>query len=206
MNESTVTKELYSKSKTFPKAKGRNKNDFTTGYVSASLDFAKVKKSTCSKTLIPLDSCAHLSYDEGLHTDSNKNCKKGRESGTIQNHIDHKVICVYRTEIEPGANIPYYDHQVTCVHEKKRHYYGVKNKIYDDYLNANLENATIFKDNDDDSFTKTDYGDYLDYISRKKSETEMEKFMETCDLVFDKFTDILFDTVTTNFNTNSQIS
>lgn len=194
------------KSKTHSETRCRNTNDFTKGCVPASLDFTKFEKTTGFKTQPTPNSLAYSSNAHGLDTNSIKNtCKKGRESGTIKNQMDNNVIYVYRTEIEPDVKKPCYDHQVKCVHRINDND-DVKNEIYSDYWNANFKNVTIYKNTDDNADTIIDYDDYFDYISQKtytqKSNTEIKQFMETCDLVFDKFTDILFDTVTSDYNVN----
>lgn len=230
--ESTVTKGLHhSKSKTRLKTHGCNTNDFTKMHLLPSLDYNKAKKTNRSKKQIAPNSSSGT-YDYGLNTNLNKNtCKKGKQSCTTKNQIDHKVVCIYRAEVETRAVKSCYDNQVTSVHKasnKKGHndnsfnanandkancktnmeYDDMKNEIYDD---ANSENATtIYTNIDENLATEINVGDYSDYLSWKtcscSSKTEEKQFVEACDMVFDKFTDILFDTVTSGNNVISQIS
>lgn len=218
IHESTVAKELHhSKSKTRRKTRGRNTNDLKRKCVPTSL--------ACTKTIAP----ELLAYPSDMYDDytvdtniTKSTSKKGRQSGTNKNHIGHKVICVYRTEIEPGAKNPYYDGQVTYMHDsnnekgnndnkKKIEYDDAKSDISDEYLDSSLENITpIYKYTDEDSIAETDYGDYLDYISRKISSNslkiEITNFMKICDLVFDKFSDILYNTILSDYNANSRMN
>lgn len=237
--ESTVAKEWpHSKSKTHPKTRGRNTNDLKRKCVPTSLACTNLKKVTCSKTHIAPELLAYPSdiYDDYiLDTNLTKNTsKKGRQSGTFNNHTDHKVICVYRTEIESGAKKPCYDGQVTYVHNSNNEkgnndsrcntysnrenicninmeYDDAKSDTSDEYLDTISENVTsICKYTDEDAISEIDYSDYLDCISRNTSSSalniETKKVMETCDLVFDKFSDILFDTVMSDYNANSQMN
>lgn len=213
---------------------GKSKrDDLTKKCVPASLDCTKLKKTKRPKTQIVSNLLDDV-YNYGLYTNLNKNtCKNVRLSGTTKNPIVHKMICVYKTERE-GSLKPSYDKQaksmLKAINEKVNNndsfdvnankeaicktnmeYDDVKNEIYDEYLDANSENATtIHRNNYENVVTEAENSDYSDYISWKtcasNSKTEEEQFVETCDLVFDKFSEILFDTVTSDYNTNSQIS
>lgn len=224
-----MTKGLHhSKSKTRPKTDDCNTNNFTKMHLLTSLDYNKAKKTNRSKKQIAPNSSSGTN-DYSLNTNLNKNtCKKRKQSSTTTNQIDHKVVCIYRTVVETRAVKSCYDNQVTSVHKtsnKKGHndysfnanandkincktnmkYNDVQNEINDD---ANSENATrIYTNIDENLATEIDVGDYSDYVSCScSSKTEVKQFVEACDLIFDKFTDILFDTITSGYNVISQIS
>lgn len=104
-------------------------------------------------------------------------------------------------------------------------YIDLKMETSDEYLDASSENAIT---NDD----VIEVDNYLNYTSRQtiqdstntfnytqnkyrnikgqtyacKSKTEIKQFMDTYELVFDKFSDILFDVVKSDYNANSQKS
>lgn len=229
---STVTKAR----KIRPKTRCHYTNDLRCIPSSQNYCCTKSKKATCSKMQTASYIMAHPIKDMDGNLNKNR-CKKEKQSDRIKNQIDHKVLCVYRTEIKPGTNTPCYDHHVTCIYtnkatnnnadnddsiyvketeklhcKTKAEFDAMKDEMSDDYFDANSDSvSSIDKSNtDNDVITDVDYGDYVDYISRKtcacKSKTEIKKFMEACALVFDEFSDILFDAVTSENNVGSEIN
>lgn len=212
-----------------------NSNDLKGKCIPSLQDYSSTKanKAKGSKIQTASYSSANPIRDNMDGNSSRNTSKKDRQSVRNRNEMDNKVFCVYRTEIKPDT--PRCNNQLTYTFKSNNHetdddddiIYGkeiekLRSKTNSELDTTNDENCEDYFDAmciddvdditniDNDIITEIDYSDYIDYISQKtnntcKSKTKIKEFMETCDFVFNEFSEILFNAVTSENSMDSQM-